>query len=528
MGDSKPKGPQPARLDDTPARPLPQGPGALAADLLADLKQTEPDLALTEIAPPQVIGATPLDPSAFAMARRPEPETQRIDLPAVEVAIPFADTLPSSRPSIREGGSLQELGPTMISEAEAIAPPPRKLTLPSPEQPPKSGIRGIPLGESAPMAVGSGGSRPAIAPKITQPCSVLVVDDDRRAGAQTAARLMEAGCTCRVVVQDEAGAALAQPFHVVVLDVPAPEARLDSGWSRLQKLGRYTGPIVVSSAAVIDPLPRGVGAGVTKPYFLEDLIGAIETARRKPPPPSASEDEATVRDPVEAIAHHDLDANVVRAMIVRADGQVSRGRIRTMSYDGELLVGVNNPLRKDLDVGVELTLNDGRRLEIKGKVTQATGADMEVVLAMTPEEKAFSGHFLDQARDVTQPFIEQVRIRQLGSVGAADQAQIDQLWRDAKANLSDDAVQQRFIQACLKSQRIEHAVRSYRELKQEDPENERIDKYLQQVGTILGFYAFKKEPEVKDQARLPMSIKVALALFIGAALILWVMLVVMK
>lgn len=561
MGDDRPKNEtpgshhrQPSDPQDAPSHPA---SASLAADLLADLGKPPLDLQLTEVAAPDAVaGSDPLDPQIFdAPGGIGDGATERIDLAARDRPLP--------KPHLMEGGSLQEIGPTMVAVAQPLpeeptvedpsaasgAPPtpspPRSLQLPKPELPPEvaRGIHAIPIEapQPAPRSRPPSAPRAGPAPKLTLPCNVLVVDDDRRAGAQTAARLMEAGCTCRVVGSSEAAGALAQVFQVVLLEVPPAEARADGGQGRVGCLAGFTGPLVLTSAAVIETLPSGAGAAVTKPYFLEDLIVAIEAARGAPPaaPPRSLNSSAPAQapgtkdlDPVEAIAHHDLDANVVRAALTRADGQVSRGRVRTMSYDGELLVALNNPLRREVDVAVEFTLADGRRMEIEGAVTQSSGSDMEVSLELSDSERLFVRHFLDQARDVTQPFIEQVRIRAVSPVGPAavvDEAKLEQLWRDAAANLGDNAINQRFIQACLKGQRLEHAVRCYRQLKEQQPaDEERIDRYLAQVGTILGFYAFKKESKEQDDSRLPTSIKVALGLFVGAALILWVMITVMN
>lgn len=557
MGDDRPKNETPARppARQTERRDVPSHPpsASLAADLLGDLGKP-PDLQLTEVeAPDAVVGSAPLDPSGFGGSdASTEGSTERIDLQSRPEAAPT--------PRVRAGGSLQTLGPTLGPGSEPMRDEP---TVRDPEGPaPDRGIHGIPIETTRPAAVPrapaaperEAGARPpapaprapsvpkrGAAPRLTLPCNVLVVDDDRRAGAQTAARLMEAGCTCRVVGSAEAEAALAQVFQVVLLEVPAAEVRADGGAGRIGSLGGFTGPLVLTSAAAIEVLPPGAGAAVTKPYFLEDLIIAIETARSEPPaglpraldePPAARPEATKDLDPVEAIAHHDLDKNVVRAMLTRADGQISRGRVRTMSYDGELLVALNGPLRREVEVAVELALADGRRMEIPGVVTRSSGTDMEVSLKLGDSERLFVRHFLDQARDVTQAFIEPVRIRTVSPVGPSavvDDTKLEELWRNAAANLQDNGINQQFIQACLKGQRLEHAVRCYRRLKEERPDDqEQIDKYLAQVGTILGFYAFKKEVKEVDDSKLPMSIKIALALFIGAALILWVMITVMN
>ena len=56
-------------------------------------------------------------------------------------------------------------------------------------------------------------------------------------------------------------------------------------------------------------------------------------------------------------------------------------------------------------------------------------------------------------------------------------------------------------------------MRSYRELKEADPNDARVAKYLNQVGTILGFYAFKKDVDVSEPA-MSTGIKWMLAVFV--------------
>ena len=292
---------------------------------------------------------------------------------------------------------------------------------------------------------------------------------------------MEVGCTCRSVTSDDARGVLDAQVQVVLLEVPPAEARADAGSARLRRLAPWRGPVVLTSAAVINPLPEGAGAAVTKPYFVEDLVAAIELARQRSRPSSLSVRAVAIADPVEPVARRDLDANVVRAMLVRTDGPIGRGRVRTMSYEGGLAVAMNQPLRRGADVAVELTLPDGRRMEIEGRVASSSITEMEIELALDEDgERGFLRQFLDQARDVTQPFVEQVRNppARRARVIVLEATQLDKLWAEAIGDLDDDPLQQRFIQVCIKAQKLEHAVKCYRQLKQDRPEDERASKIL--------------------------------------------------
>ena len=148
-------------------------------------------------------------------------------------------------------------------------------------------------------------------------------------------------------------------------------------------------------------------------------------------------------------------------------------------------------------------------------------------LELTQESHPFLQIFLDEARDVTQPSIEQVRLRQVERLRAdslTEDAQVGMLWNEAAAYLEDDEKQQAFIQACLKTQQLEYAVRCYRALKLEKPNDVLIDRYLHQVGTILGFYALNKtDAATTADNKMPTSVKAGMALFLVAALALAVM-----
>ena len=65
-------------------------------------------------------------------------------------------------------------------------------------------------------------------------------------------------------------------------------------------------------------------------------------------------------------------------------------------------------------------------------------------------------------------------------------------------------------------------LRRYRELKAQHPEDERPMKYLHQIGTILSFYALKKDVTTEVKEKMPTSMKVVVGMIVvaGIALIL--------
>lgn len=60
-------------------------------------------------------------------------------------------------------------------------------------------------------------------------------------------------------------------------------------------------------------------------------------------------------------------------------------------------------------------------------------------------------------------------------------------WRTSQESLRDDGVQQAFIQRCLEAQNLGFALARYRELKAQMPEAPEPEKYLRQIGLLIGF-----------------------------------------
>lgn len=615
-------------------------------------------------------GTQPLDADAFEQGRGAapppprasstelyEPPTVRLDLEGPPLPDPSTQEIPMPSPRrllVRE--------PTVVkpepypAPIEPAAPLPREIPLSLPRPAAPQPASSLPLGAQPSSKVVT----PAAAVRVNLPCSLLIVDQDLRAGSQLAAKLIELGYTCRVVGDGLVEAALAQQrYDAAIIEVPAEEASHDRGLARLGKLATYSGPIVLTSPALL-PLggygpPHRVRASLQRPFFTESLVAAIEEARSltnvsappgkvvapaafptappppplkavrpmspapkappiseppraqkvatlppvpidraakastippstppspknaaaspstRPPlgppgpktgankplslsdPPAAAKSEGIVGIPLgaelppdpevkpptgdqdtgpifplgpEQGALQELDVNVVRAVLIEDQRPNARGRVRAMSMSGRMLVEAKEPFDEGTQVAVELTTTFGLRAELLGQVVGATDTEMGIELKIPADQQKAVRRFLDEARDVTQPTIEQVRIKAQATVvpleeKPADDAALELRWREVKDHLEDDARQQRFIQECLKAQRLEFAVQCYRALKAERPDDPAAAKYLQQVGTILSFYAFRKqtpEPEKGMSGRL----KVTLIAFVIAALMITV------
>ena len=136
-------------------------------------------------------------------------------------------------------------------------------------------------------AAAAGAARPAA---TTQPCRVLVVDDEPIVRAQLRRSLELRGYT--VVEAADGRAALAalarasEAVDVVILDMTMPDLDGAEVLRRLRATGSRV-PVVVSSGyldiAVERRLPRGeFQAFLAKPYSTTELMSAIERARTAP------------------------------------------------------------------------------------------------------------------------------------------------------------------------------------------------------------------------------------------------------
>lgn len=192
-----------------------------------------------------------------------------------------------------------------------------------------------------------------------------------------------------------------------------------------------------------------------------------------------------------------------------------------------MLVDLKAPFKFGTLVNVELIVVDGQRAELGGNVGRSGEGQILIDLEVPAAQASLLKRFIAEAQDANQPSIEQVRIREraeseVAPVDFVDDETLATLFDVAATRLDDDEQQQIFIQACIKAQRLQFAVQCYRELKKDNPDDERVARYLNQVGTILGFYAFRKADGDKSEEGMPKTMKWALGAFIFAALVMWV------
>ena len=379
---------------------------------------------------------------------------------------------------------------------------------------------------------------------VTAPALLLVVDDEIRRGLQTAVRLMEHGYTCRVVRFDEAQKALhVQSFEVIWMEFDLGKAR--------QGAQEVLGSIADLPSVRIISSPTEMSSGslahvLLKPWLTEAAVQTIENARQKRVRPlgTTPKTRGKTREPE---TWEVLSEKAVRARIGSPSASgYSPARIRKASYEGTLdLEAQANALLDGVMYDVHLSLSDGRASVFQGRAHK-NAQSWWVKLSFESAEMPIFLRWLEESADTEVPRSEPVRLvphelasrgpssalSHLGTEGRSERTagrnepnrSVSSLWQKAAQDLDDDGLQQHFIQTCVRAKQLEFAVRCYRGLKEASPDDPRPQKYLQQVGTIIGFYALKQDQvSLGEDEGLSSTIRFALGTFILAAVILFVL-----
>ncbi len=402
-------------------------------------------------------------------------------------------------------------------------------------------------------------------PPVRLPATVLIVDEDRRRGARTAARLMEHGYTCRVVPPAElASAASAQRFDAALVELGGAGRDPEDEVLAARVVG---GPVVVSVPEGARR-PSSADAILDKPWLTAQAVLAIETVRSEPltaldgptvaatAPPSPA--PTVEHGPPTPIIEHSpprtvaptaeepegwerFDRRVVRARLFELDGErFTPGRIVRCSDEGAMEVATRSPWPAEARLTVELALVTGHRQVFPGVVTSSKVGLVQVALGLGAHDVPFFHAWMEEVAG--SPPSEPVRLRReegegprpdevphpRAAPGPVAPASLEALWTEARSALDDDEKQQRFIQGCLAEDQIELAVRRYRGLKEANPDDPRPQRYLSQVGTILGFYALRQaQADPLGAAGGKSALKLALGAFVvtavGLAVMAWLM-----
>lgn len=230
---------------------------------------------------------------------------------------------------------------------------------------------------------------------------------------------------------------------------------------------------------------------------------------------------------------YEFDNFVVRAIMKDAEGRVTRARVRDMSSGG-LFIETASPFPFKSDVFLEVKLRSGRSLTVAGRVVFQPESGMAIRLKTDIQTRAFMLAFVD---DIVDPGCED-SFRELTIVQrdtpeessgvSMDLASLSQAWNRVLRHIEDDAVHQAFIQKCLSATRLDYALEQYRRLQTEQPDDERVTRYLTQVGTILNFQAFSRDDKTKaPKKRSPFAMKLIVIFFLGIAA-LWIIMMMKK
>ncbi|MCA9551047.1 MAG: hypothetical protein KC933_13520 [Myxococcales bacterium] len=203
---------------------------------------------------------------------------------------------------------------------------------------------------------------------------------------------------------------------------------------------------------------------------------------------------------------YDLTRSYVRATVQQPNDHNASGRVTNASVTG-MWVETDKPLPFRTQVLVDWCVMNNFSMRFEGRVVRTTETGMAVVIDVDDSSWRFRSSFIDLARTpsespptvVVQPHTGKTNPRQ-----PKNDAMLDSLatqWAAMNDDLSDDRAHQAFITACLKAHRLEYALERYRELKVLQPEAERVNRYLQQIGTILTFSTMQRSEAAEDTKR---------------------------
>ncbi len=114
--------------------------------------------------------------------------------------------------------------------------------------------------------------------------AVLVVDDDHNVLAAVSAALADHGYRVRTVENGAKalGLLLTEPFDAVVLDLVMPGMGGIAVVEELRRQGRQIPSVLMSGYLGTTDADRyrqmGISSTLRKPFHMEDLVGAVETA----------------------------------------------------------------------------------------------------------------------------------------------------------------------------------------------------------------------------------------------------------
>ncbi|MBI4820355.1 MAG: PilZ domain-containing protein [Deltaproteobacteria bacterium] len=220
-------------------------------------------------------------------------------------------------------------------------------------------------------------------------------------------------------------------------------------------------------------------------------------------------------------------------------GKVSNGEVRSISSGG-LFLQVENPLPLETALVVTLVRGDGQKLSVGARVVfrPKDNSGMAIRLSAEVRARAFVLSYIDflrqkrsgiQRSEILVKEVDEAKVDPEDHIESnTEEAALNRAWAAAKADLDNKLLHQEFLNQCVSLKKIDYALECYRKLQTEYPDDARIKKYLQNVGTVLGFYALKpsaKQEESNAFLKLPSPGKLVLYIAILLALVSLTMLV---
>ena len=201
------------------------------------------------------------------------------------------------------------------------------------------------------------------------------------------------------------------------------------------------------------------------------------------------------------------------------------GLVENASVTG-MWVNTENPLKfRDL-VRVEITILDGVRMEFAGRVVRSADNGFALHLSTSDEDWRFRAQFIELARRGSG-VAPRVNIRRTDEEDLANfQKREEQLrhlrriWETASKDIESEPMHQEFIQECIRIKRLEFALERYRELKVIRPDLELVDRYIQQLGTVLSFYNLQdREKRNRRVATRGVMVALVIALLVAVTVL---------
>lgn len=300
------------------------------------------------------------------------------------------------------------------------------------------------------------------------------------------------------------------------LDAPAPTLDLGDAGPAAVELEAYLDDPEIAS---LPPAPVERAQALLDPAEEADEAPPVPTIDLKLPQSDGAADETY--DPGaerRGGRRHRLKGNALPVILAPREGEPSRGRVRDISVTGGLFIESRLELAHGTPLMLSFSLASGQALSLEGKVARVTPEGFGVHLVTDETARGFLNILVAVVRNGGDKRLAEVKVAPLEPGETPAELTLSRRWLEVLLDENNDQVHQRFIEASLQARRLEYALERYRGLKKRSPDDERIDAYLAQIGKILSFYAFSKEPKAEvAKTGVPRPVKLLALLLLALA-----------